>query len=307
MSRVDRLQAPVQALDTDKPEEILDFVLAASAQGKVAIATLVGIEGGAARALGALVAVAEDGRYCGFVSGGCVEAAVAAEALAAMEDGRDRTVVFGRGSPYFDIALPCGGGITIAIHLINDPDVLRTTLDRLRGRTPTALRYCPSRQILSHSSEPAIHAGWEDDVFINVFRPDTRIVIFGHGNEASSVERLAASSGYDVVVGNTRDVKQSQKAIDAFTAVVLLYHDIEPESDVLREVLHSPAFYIGALGSRRTHERRVERLTGLGMQREALDRIKAPIGLFGPTKNSVSLALSILAEVAAIRIEAYGH
>lgn len=307
MARADRLQTPVQALNTDKPKEILDFALAASAEGQVAIATLVGIEGGAARALGALVAIAEDGRYCGFVSGGCVEAAVAAEALAAMEEGRDRTVIFGAGSPFLDIVLPCGGGITIAIHVVRDPDVLRITLSRLRSRTPTVLTYFASRQILAHSTEPAIRAGWQDDAFINVFRPDTRIVIFGQSNEASSVERLAASSGYDVVMGNVRDVNRTRKAIDAFTAVVLLYHDIDAEGDVLREALNSPAFYIGALGSRRTHERRIERLTGFGVARETLDRIKAPIGLFGPTRDSVSLAFSVLAEVAATRIQAFGQ
>ena len=93
--------------------------------------------------------------------------------------------------------------------------------------------------------------------------------------------------------------------IDRFTAVVLLHHDLDLEETVLERALTSPAFYIGALGSSRTHRRRTELLRVAGVSSENIDRIRAPIGLFGPTRDAASLALSVLADVAAARLEVF--
>ncbi len=78
--------------------------------------------------------VREDGRYCGFVSGGCVEAA-AAEALEMMGSGRDREIRYGEGSPWFDIVLPCGGGITLTLHKLRSAQPLLAVLNRLEQKT----------------------------------------------------------------------------------------------------------------------------------------------------------------------------
>ncbi|HCV71891.1 MAG TPA: hypothetical protein DHE23_11245, partial [Agrobacterium sp.] len=90
-----------------------------------------------------------------------------------------------------------------------------------------------------------------------------------------------------------------------YTAVVLLHHDLDAEQAVLQAALRSPAFYIGALGSTRTHRRRVDFLVSSGFSRADTDRIRAPIGLFGPTRDANSLALSILADIAASRLSLY--
>lgn len=76
---------------------------------------------------------------------------------------------------------------------------------------------------------------------------------------------------------------------------------------LLEVALGSNAFYIGALGSRRTHEKRILRLRELGYDQSAIDRIKAPIGMFGPARRATSLAISILADVAAARENTFGH
>ena len=94
------LATPSRAMLTDDALDILRFAIESFSTGQVALAMLVEIRGGAARALGAQIAVSADGRYCGYVSGGCVEAAIAAEALEAMRSGKDRTVMFGSGSPF---------------------------------------------------------------------------------------------------------------------------------------------------------------------------------------------------------------
>ncbi|MBY5340641.1 XdhC family protein [Rhizobium leguminosarum] len=293
---------PVRAASTDDPAELLRFAIDAHGLGAAALATLVEIRGGAARALGAHMAVAADGRFCGYVSGGCVEAAVASEALLAMAEGRDRMVKFGDGSPFFDIVLPCGGGISVAIHVLKDAGALQHVLDRLRQRQAAGLAYSTERQTLE-AVDPLPRACWLERDFLTVYRPRTRVVLSGRTIEAQAVARLAEASGYDVIInGHDEDAADT---IDPFTAVVLLHHDLDAEAVILETALRSPAFYIGALGSTRTHRRRVERLTAMGFRRDDIGRIKAPIGMFGPTRDATSLALSVLADVAAARLVAY--
>ncbi|MBY3222599.1 XdhC family protein [Rhizobium laguerreae] len=293
---------PVRASSTDDPAELLRFATDAHCLGAAALATLVEIRGGAARTLGAHMAVAADGRFCGYVSGGCVEAAVAAEALLAMKDGRDRTIKLGEGSPFFDIVLPCGGGISIAIHVLKDVGAIQHVLDRLGQRQAAGLVYSPARQTLI-SADPPLRTCWSEGDFLTVYRPRTRVVLSGQALEAQAVARLAEASGYDVIIRGRGE--RVADTIDPFTAVVLLHHDIDAEAAILEAALHSPGFYIGALGSTRTHHRRVERLTAMGFRRDNIGRIKAPIGMFGPTRDATSLALSVLADIAAARLVAY--
>ncbi|MGO7686881.1 XdhC family protein [Rhizobium ruizarguesonis] len=295
---------PVRASSTDDPVELLRFAIDAHGLGAAALATLVDIRGGAARALGAHMAVAADGRFCGYVSGGCVEAAVASEALLAMAQGRDRTVKFGDGSPFFDIVLPCGGGISVAIHVLKDVGALRHVLDCLERRQAAGLAYSPGQRALK-PVEPLPRAQWLEQDFVTVYRPRTRVVLSGQTIEAQAVARLAEASGYDVIAMAPGGVRPVADIIDPFTAVVLLHHELDAEAAILEIALASPGFYIGALGSTRTHRRRVERLRAMAFRKDDIARIKAPIGMFGPTRDATSLALSVLADVAAARLVAY--
>ncbi|MGO6737649.1 XdhC family protein [Rhizobium ruizarguesonis] len=295
---------PVRASSTDDPVELLRFAINAHSVGAAALATLVDIRGGAARALGTHMAVAADGQFCGYVSGGCVEAAVASEALLAMAQGCDRTVKFGDGSPFFDIVLPCGGGISVAIHVLKDVGALRHVLDRLERRQAAGLAYSPGQRALK-PVEPLPRAQWLGQDFVTVYRPRTRVVLSGQTIEAQAVARLAEASGYDVIAVAPGGVRPVVDIIDPFAAVVLLHHELDAEAAILEIALRSPGFYIGALGSTRTHRRRVERLRAMAFRRDDIARIKAPIGMFGPTRDATSLALSVLADVAAARLVAY--
>ncbi|MGR4842549.1 XdhC family protein [Rhizobium sp. LARHSG275] len=295
---------PVRASSTDDPAQLLRFAIDAHRRGAAALATLVDIRGGAARALGAHMVVAADGRFCGYVSGGCVEAAVASEALLAMAQGRDRMVKFGDGSPFFDIVLPCGGGISVAIHVLKDVGALRHVLERLERRQAAGLAYSPERQALE-PVEPLPRTCWLERDFLTVYRPRTRVLISGQTIEAQAVVRLAEASGYDVIAVAPGGVRPVADIIDPFTAIVLLHHELDAEAAILETALASPGFYIGALGSTRTHRRRVERLRAMAFRRDDIARIKAPIGMFGPTRDATSLALSVLADIAAARLVAY--
>lgn len=289
---------PQQALQTDDSETILHFALEAmEADFAVVLITLVEIRGGAARALGAQMVVREDGHYCGYVSGGCVEAAAAYEALQVIASGKDRVVRYGEGSPYLDIVLPCGGGITLAFHRLRDAQPLRNVLDLLAKRQPAALCYLPKFQRLA-SVDYAEISGWQDDAFITRYLPKTRVTVYGRSVEALATTSIAQAAGYEVLSGE--DVQT--QTLDPFTAVILLYHDLDRELPVLLAALRSAPFYIGALGSLRTHATRVEKLLSLGFSEDEIARIKAPIGIFAQARDARTLALSIVADVAAARL-----
>ena len=294
-------QIPIseRILLADNTTSLLEFALTCLVDSQAAIATLVEIRGGAARAPGSQVVVAADGRYAGYLSGGCVEAAVAYEALLAIEAGQDRVVKFGDGSPYFDIKLPCGGGITVAIHILREADQIFEVLTCLSQRKTCALTLFVEGQSVKVTPHQKA-TGWADGRFHVLYQPRTRIIISGESVEARSVAKLARCCDYDVLHVDDPSTDFPQR-IDPFTAFLLLHHDIDQEQPALEVALRLNPFYIGALGSRTTHKLRLQKLRKAGFSDEDLAQIIAPIGLFGPARDSTTLALSVLAEVAAKR------
>lgn len=297
----DELPVPKKAFSTDNPIEIFQFAIDAVDKGfKLALCTLVEIRGGSSRPLGAHMAVADNGSYCGYVSGGCTEAAVAAEALQAISAGHDRFVMLGEGSPFFDIVLPCGGGITVAIHILRNVTPLSSVVGSVNARQNASLSYCPAKEALSFGAVGTA-TGWDDEVFKTLYRPAVRIVLSGRELEVEMTSKVAKAAGYDVILHSLEDRSFDASVIDENTAVVLLQHDLDQEMALLTAALGAQPFYIGALGSARTHERRVQRLQQEGHSNEVVGQIKAPIGLFGRARDAQSLALSVIAEIAACR------
>ena len=138
---------------------------------------------------------------------------------------------------------------------------------------------------------------------MTAYRPKPRIVLSGGTIEVETTARLANASGYEVYPHTTPGAQLVEPgAIDEDTAVAILHHDLDREVLTLKAALGAKPFYIGALGSRRTHERRVEKLQCLGYGQQDIARIKAPIGVFGKARDSISLALSVLADIALSRL-----
>lgn len=299
-SVLDTAPVPVCAFVTDDAAAIINYAADGTDCGLgSALVTLVEIRGGAAREIGAQMAVRGDGSYCGYISGGCTEAAVAAEAITAISKGTDRYLSLGEGSPFFDISLPCGGGITLAIHVIRDVRPLRQVLAALEGRRRVALHYVPGTQTITAVKAPTgAVSSWSETAFLRVYRPNLRLILCGRGIELEATTRVAMASEFEVFafVQKSRDFEASM--IDQDTAVAVLYHDLDQELPWFEAVLRRKPFYIGALGSKRTHERRCQALRDLGYSSAEAARIKAPIGLFGPTRDANALALSVVAEVA---------
>lgn len=294
-----RTGEPYEALKTDQSPEILRFARARLARGEAcALVTLTGIVDGAARALGSHMAVAQDGGHCGYISGGCVEAAVAREAMEALAEGRDRVLRLGKGSDIFDIVLPCRGGIVLSIHCLGGTEALDAILAAQDQRESVSLSYDPAAQALSVLETPVV-TGWHEGRFVTFYAPPLHIAVLGGGIEARFFAGLVQAGGMSLEELSFRN-PPDPVSLDEHTAVVLLQHDIDKELPILHAALASRAFYIGCLGSRNTHRQRCEALLERGWTDDDLARIRAPIGLFGPARDAFSIAVSVIAEIVSL-------
>jgi len=296
------------------PDDILKFVVARAAGGQGSVlVTLVGITGAAPRAIGAQMAVAANGDYIGSLSGGCIEAAVAEEALDVLASGRTRVVRFGAGSPYIDIRLPCGGGIDLIFTPNAEPAVIAAVLARLADRVPASLELDGDGQ---RASDACCPTGWRNNRFVVTYAPPLRVILFGQGEELTATAQLAHAFGAltQAFSPSARDVDLLRsKAIDAerlefrthapwlssdrWSAIVFLFHDRDWEERLIPWALGLPKFYIGALGSRRSHAERRNMLIAAGASGDAIQSLRSPVGLVPSTRDPAALAASILAEI----------
>lgn len=289
--------------------------LRAAANEDAVLCTLIGLEGGFSRSIGAQFAVRADGSTVGDMTGGCLETALVAEAQDARATGQPRSVRYGLGSPYIDIRLPCGGGVDFFIDPDPDRALLAEALDRLEARRPVALSFCtmPGQAHYRLEEAPRGHgSGFEEcsDRFTRVFHPRLRLLLLGIGPEMHAVARYADVYGCEVEtfwptgrpgvpsgakplwLGTPPDLP-----IDSWTAMVLLFHEHEWESGILPWALSSNAFFVGAMGGVRTSDRRREELMRLSVSEADIARLRGPIGLIPHVKDARTLGLSVLAQV----------
>ena len=286
----------------------------------VALATLVDIVGSSPRPLGAEMAIAPDGRVAGYVSGGCVEGAVAAEAAEVIRDGAPRLLDYGAGSPVLDVQLTCGGRIGILVRRLDDlAGHVRMRADARRARASLTLdieRASGRAQTVPDdaSTPPA------EGVFRQIYAPPVRVVLVGGdpvtlavaeaagqlGMEAALLRPYgpsAAPPGLRLAFYDTRPLRTAlaDLVLDDHCALYSLTHDIDDDEAVLQCGLASSAFRLGVLGSRRKAEERRRRLAEAGATPQELARIDMPAGLDIGAINPREIAASIIAAVVAAR------
>lgn len=311
------------------PEQALDWHLAGR---KAALATVVQTWGSAPRRVGSQLAVSGDAEIAGSVSGGCVEGAVVEEALTALEDGACRILEFGvSDDDAFAVGLACGGTIRVMVEPIGtgsglDVQTLQEIVAARASRRPVGLQIDTdawSRRILqfSDASEAftADRSGFsKSDIsdFLWISNPPLRLAVIGGVHIAQPLAEMARSLGIDMILIDPRDAFASparfpdvriinewpDAALDALapdhrTAVVALTHDPKLDDPALSVALRSDAFYIGALGSTRTHAKRVARLTEFGFSETEISRIDAPIGLDIGAATPGEIAVAIAAQM----------
>lgn len=249
--------------------------LAAACKSGVALCTIIRIEGSFSRRVGAQLAIHPDGSVTGSLADGCLERQLVSDARTANVAVIKR---YGSGSPVIDFRLPCGGGLNILVDPAPDREACRNAVARLKKRQAASLII------------PA-----NDDLTKRHYIPALKIAAFGEGPELAVIEQLAKAAQ---VSFDSDPAMSGLAALDTWTAVVLLFHDHERERDILARAVRSDAFYIGAQGGETARNARILQLISDGIPEEQLARIRGPIGSVPACRTPLTLALSILSEVA---------
>ncbi len=296
-----------------------DSVLAAAAAWKgepLALATVVSTWGSAPRPKGSHMLVHADGRFEGSVSGGCVEGDILDTAAQVIAGAPFQVKTYGvADDSAWEVGLPCGGQISVMVQPVSaegfDPELfdrIAEARDHGQGVTVT------TNLATGHSDLRPVETG---EVFANRYAPPRRLLIVGAVQIAQSLAALAATLGIEVVVIDPRgrflteerfpnvtlDDRWPDEAVEAYrpgpsTAVVTLSHDTKIDDPALIAALKTNAAYVGALGSRKSHAARRERMAAAGLNETQIDRIDGPVGIdigaIGPAEIALSIAAAMV-------------
>lgn len=301
---------------------------------KAALATVFETWGSAPRQPGSQLAISGEGQIMGSVSGGCVEGAVVTEALEAMEDGQPRLLTFGvSDETAFAVGLACGGTIRVLVEPVGaalPADLLADLVAARAAHHPLAYAvnletwaralYRPGQDAASDARLRSDRAGVEEDQrFIAPHNPPLRLIVVGAVHVSQPLMTMARALGYaptlidpratfgaaerfpgETILDGWPDEALQSLAPDTRTAIVTLTHDPKLDDPAIRVALRCPAFYIGSLGSKKTHAKRVERLTAAGFTEAEIARIHAPVGLDIGAKTPAEIALSVMAQITQV-------
>ncbi len=296
------------------------------AEQRVAVAMVVDSKRSAPRPLGSRLLVTEDGEMRGSVSGGCVESDVVIRAQEVLRTGEPALVPYGiSDDDAFDVGLPCGGEIEVFIQVLDAEEVNRVEAamrDQQRLSVTTTLSGASAGTKSYGEGEAHTTARRESpEMFVEQYAPAPVMLVFGAVDTAQALCRMARQVGFHTVVSDARTkFATPQRLPDAdeivvgwpamtydrhtpneATYVVVLTHDARFDEPALGPALRSTAAYIGALGSRRAQEKRRTRLLNAGYSEREIDRISGPLGLDIGAVTPAETAVSILAEVLAVR------
>ena len=289
----------------------------------VAIATVVQTWGSAPRPVGSWLAIRDDGQVSGSVSGGCVEDDLIR---------RVQTDILTRATPEMVVygvsqqeaarfGLPCGG----TLRLLVEPKPELATLEKLLAQISS--HQITRRTVNIGTGISTLDTGSRHDEFLcndhemqTTYGPRWRMVIIGAGQLSLYTADFALASDFEVIVvdpreeyaeGLNRDDLIFHKGmpddvlleigVDPHTAIVALTHDPKLDDMALMEALKSTAFYVGALGSRKNTQKRKERLLEFDLSQEQVDKLHGPVGLHIGALTPPEIAVSILAEVIAVK------
>ena len=290
---------------------------------RVILATVVKTWGSAPRPLGAMLAIRDDGQVSGSVSGGCVEDDLIERVHAHQLAGdKPEVMTYGVTKEQADrFRLPCGGTLQLVLEPIGDGSSLEELLLTIERHELVA------RFLDLETGRSRIEPGrWSDaldfdgKVLKTVHGPRWRLLIIGAAQLSRYVAQMAQALDYHVTVCDPReeyalawdlagvplergypdDVVQAMN-LDAHSAVVAVTHDPKLDDVALLEALKSPAFYVGALGSKANNDKRRQRLAQFDLSAGEIARLHGPVGLRIGSRTPPEIAVAILAEMTAVR------
>ena len=324
----------MESLDLRVLADALDWHRAGHA---VTLVTVVQTWGSAPRPPGALLAVRDDGRVSGSVSGGCVEEDLIARTKAAFSALAASTLPNGNGAKaalpseiVYGVSkeeaarfgLPCGGTLLLVHEPLVDSAWIADLLDRTaRHQLVTRSLNMSTGLVTLSGAQRGQALTYDSAVLQTVFGPKWRLLLIGAGQLSQAVAQIAGLLDFEILVCDPReeysaglDMQGVQRLMgmpddvardmlpDAHTAIVALTHDPKLDDMALLEALKSDAFYVGALGSSRTQATRKQRLAEhFDMTEEELARLHGPVGLKLGAKTPAEIAVSILAEIVQVK------
>lgn len=293
---------------------------------KVALLTLVNVEGSSPRKIGSQMLVNEKGEFVGLLSGGCVEAALVLEAQNCLTSKKWQLIRYGRESDFFDIQLPCGSGIDVLIVPLNASNIDAKEVSKLansvHNRSPITVKYdlqthtlsclgleTPSATMSTETTDFASNLPLQSNrvsveseltCFTRTYTPRHQLMVFGDGAVFDCFKMLAQTFDFDLRFLSVSQYQQA-RVLDQWSSLVLLSHDHDWDIKILKQALPTEVPYIAALGSRKTHAQRLELLEFEGISEKDRQRVKGPAGINIGGNTPPEIALSVLAEVIAFR------
>ncbi len=288
----------------------------------IALATVIQTWGSSPRKTGAKMGITASGKICGSVSGGCVEGAVADVAQKVLQTRVPQLLHFGvADETAWEVGLACGGSLDVFVQPL-DVKVFDEIRQRLNDEKSFAVvTTIKGEDIGKVEIREDKRLKIEDEGFVEVVSPPPQLVMVGGVHIAIALASIAKTLNYRTIVIDPRrafgnqerfpyvDVVMQVWCDEAFekikindsTAIAFLTHDPKIDDQGLKIALASEAFYVGALGSKKTHEERKKRLVSGGVTEKQLSRLHAPIGINIGAQSPEEIALSIMAEIVAAR------
>jgi xanthine dehydrogenase accessory factor len=290
---------------------------------RVLLVTVVKTWGSSPRPPGALLAVREDGLVVGSVSGGCIEDDIAERSR---REGpyvkRPQAVTYGvSAEDARKFGLPCGGTIQLVLEPLTKASRIDELLDTIQaGRLVARTLELETARVTLSPARASDGLAFDGEVLTTVHGPRYRMLVIGAGQLSKYLAQIAVGLDYQVTVCDPREeytetwdipgvrlVKTMpddtvvEMGLDERCAVVALTHDPKLDDLALMEALKSSAFYVGALGSRANNAKRRKRLEEFELTSEQIARLHGPIGLYIGSRTPPEIAISILAEVTAVK------
>lgn len=310
-------------MDSVDTEVLKSAVAWLEAGRKATLATVVKTWGSAPRPIGAMLVIRDDGHVMGSVSGGCVEDDLIERVKAhQMGSGKPEVVTYGvTAEQAARFGLPCGGTLQLVLEPASASSQLKELLATIERHELVA------RFLDMESGAVRLEAGrWSDALEFNgkllksIHGPRWRLLLIGAGQTSRFLAQMAQALDYQVTVCDPReeyadewnlpganlvrgypDDAVLQMNPDPHLAVVAVTHDPKLDDAALTEALKSPAFYVGALGSRSNNDKRRKRLAEFDLSAEEIARLHGPVGLKIGSRTPAEIAVSILAEITAVR------
>src|SRR5689334_15659178 len=290
---------------------------------RVTFGTIVKTWGSAPRPVGALVVIRDDGQVVGSVSGGCVEDDLI-EKVRAGRVAKDLPQLITYGVTNEEATrwgLPCGGTLQLVLEPVSEKSRLGELLETISKQQLVNRRLDMASGGVTHKpASPKDVLEFDGKVLSTVHGPRWRLILIGAGQLTRYLAEMAHMLDYHVLVIDPReeyadgwDVKGieldrgmpddvvARANLDGHSAVVALTHDPKLDDLALMEALKSPAFYVGAIGSKKNNDARRKRLEEFELAASEIARLRGPVGLYLGSKTPPEIAVAILAEMTAVR------